>query len=351
MIYIRADSNPEIASGHVMRCLAIAQAFQDMGQKVIFLTADDYPSKILKQANFQNIVLNSVWNDLSQEVEKVKDILSQNKNSLLFIDTYQVTRSYVESLMPYAKICYLGSKREYLGNINAVINYSTKIDYEFYSNNYDASKTKLLLGYSYAPLRKEFQNISLHFREKVQQIFLSTGNTDPYNLLEKLISLLLSTKETKNINLNVIVGSMFKNRDKLYLQYENINNIHLYENVQDMGSLMQNMDLAISANGTTVWELAAAGVPVISFAMVKEQEPNAVQMGKLGLVNYCGNTYQNESECMTKILDKTKMYCSDYEARKNLVYQARKVIDGKGSLRIASQIGKLLDGSGDIFEH
>ena len=345
MIYFRVDSNSQIGSGHVMRSIALAQAFRKVGHEIVFLTADDNPILMLRDKNFRCVVLDSVWNDLSREIDKVRDILRRDARSILIIDTYQITREYVEALTPYSLVCYLGSKQEYLGNIDAVINYSTSINHEFYERNYGAQNTRLILGFRYAPLREEFQDIPLRINEQVQRVLINTGSTDPIGWTEQLLPLLLTMEEMSGIELHVIVGSMFKNRDELHRIYDPVANVRLHENVSNMAVLMREMDLALSANGTTVWELAAVGVPTISFSMVPEQETNAIHMGRLRLVDYCGAAYPDINRCLTEVLSRTKKYVADYEARKNLIVKAREIIDGKGAFRIEAEVVKMLEES------
>ena len=159
MFFIRVDSNQTISGGHIMRCLAIAKALIINGKDVTFLIADDNPVEVLKQNRVSYVILNSDWQDLMSDLEQTIKVLSQENDPYLLIDTYCITKEYVEGLKAYAKVGYLGSKSEYLGNLDFLINYSSYIDYNYYKNNY-FNGTKLLLGISYAPLRDEFQNQS-----------------------------------------------------------------------------------------------------------------------------------------------------------------------------------------------
>ena len=133
MVYIRADSNPMISGGHIMRCLAIADALAARNIKVCFLIADENSTPVLDDYGFPYINLESNWNDLLTDVDQVKAILIQERESILLIDSYQVTREYVEELKPFAKVVYLGSKMEYIGKLDMLINYSADIDYGFYN--------------------------------------------------------------------------------------------------------------------------------------------------------------------------------------------------------------------------
>lgn len=341
MVFFRADSNKQIASGHIMRCISIAQAFMDAGEEVTFLIADENPVLMLERAEMKYYTLHSVWNQLMGEVENVKSLLQSYDNPLLVIDTYQVSKGYVESLLPYARICYLGSKPEYLGNLQALVNYSTDIDYEFYSSNY-GSTTKLLLGAAYAPLRKEFLDVE-HKENLVGRcrILLTTGNTDQHQYVEKIMCEIAASPLFQQLEINVVVGGMFDNKEKLHSLYDSVENVHLHENVKSMSSLMGENDLAVSANGTTVYELAAACVPAITFSMVEEQIKSARKLNELGVVDYCGEIYQNERQCIDSILKKIEKYVSSPEERKELATKANSIVDGRGCERIANILLKL----------
>lgn len=341
MILFRADSNKHIASGHVMRCISIAQAFKDAGDEVAFLIADDNPVQMLDRAGMRYHNLHSVWNQLMGEVETMKSLLRSYDKPLLIIDTYQVSRGYVEALLPYAKICYLGSKPEYLGELQALINYSTDIDYNFYTVNYGYT-TKLLLGASYAPLRKEF--LQVERKESIDgrcRILLTTGNTDQRQYVERIMSAIGSSPLFHHLVINVVVGSMFENKEELHTLYDNIENVRLHENVKSMSSLMGESDLAVSANGTTVYELAAARVPTISFSMVEEQVKSARKLNELGVVDYCSEIYQDERKCIDSILKKIDKYASSPEARNALATKANSIVDGRGCERITNILLKL----------
>lgn len=336
MVFFRADSNKQIASGHIMRCISIAQAFMDAGEDVTFLIADENPVQMLERAEMKYYTLHSVWNQLMGEVEKVKSLLQSYDNPLLVIDTYQVSRGYVEALLPYAKICYLGSKPAYLGRLQALVNYSTDIDYNFYKTNYD-STTKLLLGAAYAPLRKEFLQVE-HKENKDGKcrVLLTTGNTDQRQYVERIMGAIVTSPLFQLLEINVVVGGMFDNKEKLHSLYDNVENVHLHENVKSMSSLMGVCDLAVSANGTTVYELAAARVPAITFSMVEEQIKSARKLNELGVVDYCGEIYQDERHCIDSIIKKIEKYASNPEARITLASKANSIVDGRGCERIAS---------------
>ena len=337
MIFFRADSNKQIASGHIMRCLSIAQAFLDAGEDVEFLVADENPIPMLERVGVKYTILHTTWNNLMEEIVIVKGILQKEKNPLLFIDTYQVTRQYTEALLPYACICYLGSKQEYLGPIQVLINYSTDIDYSFYNNNYPDS-TKLLLGASYAPLRKEFLEVKHEPSKNGKcRVLLTTGNTDARNCVGKILSKFRQAKAS-SLEIHVVVGGMFDTKALLHQLYDGDPMVVLHENVKSMSDLMAISDLAISANGTTVYELAAAQVPVVSFSMVEEQIKSARKLSELGVVEYCGEIYNDTEKVVSTIVNVVLKLAGSDEDRFRLNQKAHSVIDGRGCKRIVEEL-------------
>lgn len=338
MYFFRADANIQIASGHIMRCIAIAQKLIEVGGNVKFLIADKYPIGMLDEYGIDYTVLYSQWDDLMSEVPLMVEILKEEKDALLIIDTYSVSKEYIESILPFAKVCYIGSKQEYLGELNALINYSSDIDFELYRKNYGRNTT-MMLGVSYAPLRKEFIEISHLEKDKEKfHILLTTGNSDRELYIPSILQGLVNSPYFNKVVVEVIVGNMFNNKKSLNAQYGNLHNIHLYENVKSISSLMQKCHLAISANGTTVYELAAAKIPMITFAMVEEQFKSAKKLSEIGAVDYCGEIYKDRIKVIESIIEKTNSYVCNPTQLHVMADRANQMIDGHGCDRIVNTL-------------
>ncbi len=336
MVFFRADSNSVIAGGHIMRCLTIAAALKKAGEKVRFLTADDGSSSVLESYDMEYTVLNSDWKDLTTETDKVITLLKAEDRPVLVIDTYSVSKEYVTLLKPYCKTVYLGSKPGYLGPLDLLINYSADIDRVKYSELYP--ETKLLLGLSYAPIREEFQTACVKHREHIKRILITTGNTDKINMTGNILKRLLPLTEGLGIEANVVIGRMFDSKDELHSRYDGEKNVILHENVQSMSELMKACDIAVSANGTTVYELSAAGIAAVTFALVPEQINSAEALSALGAVDYCGEAFQNDDECAERIARRLLYYTEDPEKMNELAQRAHQLIEGNGCRRITDAV-------------
>ena len=134
------------------------------------------------------------------------------------------------------------------------------------------------------------------------------------------------------------VKAMFNNKELLHVKYDDNSNVKLYENVSSMSTIMRNCDLAISANGTTIYELSAMAIPTISFAMVEEQVKSAEGLDALRVIDYCGTSYTDVNKCVKAIIDKALYYIENYDNRIRLAQNAHNLIDGNGCQKIIDEL-------------
>ena len=338
LVFIRVDANDRMAIGHLMRCCALARAFSRQGKAPVFLTVSDLVEEKAATEGFPCVRLAGDWSDLLKEVDELRRLLSARYNPLLIVDTYSITKDYVEILAPFARVCYLGSKNEFLGPLSAIINYSAEIDEGFYRRHYGDSGTKLLLGLDFAPLREEFERSHVVERVGPPSVLITTGGTDPHHMAMRVVEAALMEKALEELSFHVVIGALSSDAGTLRRRYGDSGRVVLHEDVASMGSLMADCDIAVSANGTTVYELAAVGVPAITFAMVDEQISSARKFDELGFVHYCGEANKGVGECVGRIVSALKLYGADPEARRNLAAAAHAAIDGKGCSRIVAAL-------------
>ena len=317
MIAIRVDANREIATGHVMRCMSIAGKLCDLGQKPVFITADNSVTDLILSNGYMAICLNTVWNDMDSEIDNILKIIKNNDINTLFVDSYYVTKKYLKSLSGVTKIFYIDDLNMFEYPVDTVINYNiyaNKFDYE---NKYKmlGMNTKFLLGCHYVPLRKEFENISYRVRRVVKNILITTGGTDNYNIAGRLLKILVRQEWTKMVKIHVVEGIYNINKDFLDKLSKQHNNIVLYRNVQNISRLMLNCDIAVSAGGFTLYELCRCGVPTISISFVDNQLDNVKQFDKEEVIIYAGDVREDLKIVLKKVVSNIEVLLSDCEVR------------------------------------
>lgn len=335
MIYIRVDANEIIATGHMMRCMSVAGALQDTGKDVCFLLADEKGEEILKQSRFHYIVLHSNWNKLENELPVLRKILSDSHAEAILIDSYFVTERYMRILKEYVKVAYIDDLNAFHYPCDVLINYSVYAEDfsypEFYKNS------KLLLGCQYVPLRKEFANIYYtETSEKVQNVLILTGGSDAFHFALKFSKEIIrqEQKEKSQICYHIICGRYNEDINRLQQLKKEFKNLQIYTYVENIAEIMQRMDLAISAGGSTLYELCACGIPTITYTMADNQIMNVKKFAEINLMNYSGDIRKNNYDYGNLFRQLVEL-SSDVIKRKQMAAHMRKLVDGNGAKRIA----------------
>lgn len=341
MIGIRVDANKEIATGHVMRCLSIATGMKNAGIKAVFITADETTKQIVSSHGFEAICLNSQWNNLEGEIERLISAIQEYNINKLLIDNYFVTEQYLKQLATYIKVIYIDDLNSFRYPVSMVINYNIFHRIFPYSKMYRGTGTELLLGCDYAPLREEFRALTPEHRETVRNVLITTGGTDQYNVAAKLLNKITAEKMFKDIAFHVVVGKLNTNLDCLEELSSKENFVVLHKNVQAMSELMLGCEIAITAGGSTMYELCACGAPAICFSFADNQLYGVKGFEKEGLMAYAGDIREDEEKCITNLISYIEQYISNPQARKELAINMREKVDGNGVLRIVDAIMKL----------
>lgn len=329
MIAIRVDMNNQIATGHLMRCLSISEALRLQNEEVVFIISDEQPVELLRQKNFRYIVLNTKWNDMESEVKVLTKIINDENIDKLLIDSYQVTYKYLNEISNITKTIYIDDLGKFEYPVDTVIcyaNYWKKLGYDL--NN---TKTKYFLGTKYVPLRKEFWNMkNKHISDNVENVLIMTGGSDPYNIAELM---LCGIDRSKYKKIDVICGRYNANYNDLVVRYRNESNVSIHRNVSNMEDYMTNADIAISAGGTTLYELCACGTPAISYTFADNQMGNAIQFDEEGMILYAGDFRKDDAvDSIRSLLEDMK---NDYELRQHYSVRMKQFVDGKGAGRLA----------------
>ncbi len=337
MIAFRVDANSKIGTGHAMRCLSIAQALRKEKKEVVFITADLEGKQFFENNGFGVYVLNSKWDELDSETDIIIQWICENKCDILIIDSYYVTYDYLKSLSNQVKTVYLDDLFLFKYPVDMVINYNFSNQYKDFSNRYD-KKSKLLLGPSYAPLREQFSNVNYEVRKEVKNILITTGGTDQYNITGELLEKHFIKDKYKTIHFHVISGIYNNNYNQLKAYSDKFENVSLYNNIKEMASLMKACDLAISAGGTTLYELCACGLSTICFTFVDNQVEGAEYLDKGHVIMLAGDVRNKLEKVLKNIENYVDNSIRDIGIRRYYSKNMKAIVDGDGSARIANSI-------------
>lgn len=330
MLYIRVDMNDRIATGHMMRCLAIADAAAAQGENTTFILADDQAVELIKQRGHSSVVLDSQWDNMVGELPALHKVIEEYSIKRLLIDSYQITEEYLEELREYLEIFYIDDINAFHYPVDALICYANYWKKFQYRENY--KDIKCYLGPRYMPLQKTFFGCEKKYiKPKVQRLLLLSGGTDPYDVLKRILERMDLGKYQR---IDVICGVYYHKYLTLCQAYAEYENVMIYRGVHNMDHYMKKADLAVSAGGTTLYELCAVGTPAISYAIADNQLENVRKFEEDDLIAYAGDI--RKDNVVERIIDYLELYDLDQKARQERSLKMQKLVDGKGALRIAN---------------
>lgn len=352
MLYIRADGNTEIGMGHVMRCLSIAEAVAETdGQpKPVFITADEGCCHLITARGFQSIVLNTDYRDMISELPQLAKLLDK-ENDIILVDSYQVSEEYYAALGQLAKVACLEDMGEpypvdLLINYNIygpqlAANYRKPSGDDRECTSHDKYPRQVLLGAEYMPLRKAFQKPSAYaVKDKVTDVTITTGGSDPCFAAASLMDAFLydSNLSNQKIHWHVISGPFNSFAQQLKSRYQTCDNVTIHENVKDMRSLLLKSDVVLSATGSTIYEVSSLGVPMIVFYFAKNQRQGAEALEQMTDIINAGCFATDADAVTARAVEAMKKCVSQKDYRSLLHEQEKRLIDGKGALRIARHL-------------
>lgn len=338
-LIIRTDASAIIGLGHAMRCLALAQAIQDERKEAIFVLATRAPNleSRLKAEGMQVVHLEAKAGSV-QDARETSALARSLSCQWLVLDGYHFQGEYQRMIkdtgLSLLFIDDYSHAEHYYADL--VFNQNVYAHEKLYQNR--ESYTKLLLGTRYALLRREFLQRPRWIREipsRAKRILVTLGGADPDNVTLKIIQALQEV-EVAGLEAIVVLGGSNRHYQELLAVLEKSEaSVELRRNVINMPELMAWADVAVTAGGTTVWELAFMGVPSLVLILAENQRLTAETLGGMEVVINLGwHTYVT----VDKIRDEVTLLCSCYEKRSEMSQKAGVLVDGKGSSRVLDNL-------------
>ena len=136
-------------------------------------------------------------------------------------------------------------------------------------------------------------------------------------------------------DINVICGNYNLGEAELRDRYKDDPRVHIFSHVTDIWRLYEQADIAISAGGSTLYELASMGVPTITYSFADNQIPNVTYFDRYGLMPCAGDVRKgNVPTGVCRSLE--EMAGQDH--RSDISKRLQELVDGKGAARLASLI-------------
>ncbi len=345
--FFRADGNEKIGAGHLMRCLTIADALAEaLGgrEKICFLTSDERSRALVSEKGFHGVSLGTDCTRMEEELPRLKEFFRKEEvfreegclqpeaaQRRILADSYFVTDLYLSALKEFGQVWLLDDTAERSFPADAVINYNLYASPERYEELYAHTATRYYVGGSYVPVRPQFLEGAYELREQVQDVMITTGGGDSRNIALQVLKAIWR----EGLHYHVVVGGFSPHIQEWKNLEKTCPRIHVHVNVSDMAGLMRKCDLAVTAGGSTVYELAAAGVPFLCFSYAENQELLTEFIGKEKIGAFAGSCHKEPDGTLYKLAKLFDLLCGDPVKRLSYSRTAKQLIDGKGAYRIS----------------
>jgi len=319
---IRVSNNINVGRGHFERCLSISY---HIGYKIYWFL--DYKSEFFeKKIHTKDEIFYEKKND---KIDKLLECLSEKNINVALIDSYSIAKKDISNLAKIIPVCIFQDKIEFI-NVQMIICPHPINIKKKYGNI-------ILNGPKFAPIAKKFLKKKENYNFDSLTILVSMGAYDSSGVTLNVIEAINNFSIKDKFNLKTIIilakGSSIINKVKLLIK--KYRKFELIIDPKDMVNIYNLSDIAIGAPGLSHLERLYMGLPTILIA-----QNNIHELLVDGWVNL-GCAIKSENK-INLIEQKLADIINNKKIKNKLIYNGIKVVDGKGSLRIANSILKLV---------
>lgn len=335
-LILRADAGAQIGSGHVMRCLALGQAWQDLGGDVIFAACElpQHLASRLEQEQFRVERLPAEFGSTA-DADLTGRLAQSEGTGTVVVDGYHFTDEFNRQLQQ------AGCRVTVVDDMGRPTPADVILNHNLYASGSDyhglLDHTSILVGCRFALLRREFRThcTSVPPGTNVTKILVTCGGSDPSQATEKILTSLHHLAGAK-IEVVAVAGSTNNRIAELRSLAENSPlDIRIEHDCRDMATLIRWADIAVAAAGSTCWEMACLGLPVIAVITAENQVRVAHSIEENGLGWNAEWINQDASSNITRIINRVK---NDPSLLINASHNGPRLIDGQGALRVAQAL-------------
>ncbi|HWR83509.1 MAG TPA: UDP-2,4-diacetamido-2,4,6-trideoxy-beta-L-altropyranose hydrolase [Candidatus Deferrimicrobium sp.] len=355
---IRTDSSLTIGSGHLMRCLTLAETVRAVGAEVSFICRE-LPGNLCDLVQQRGFNLHRLrykpdsehicgingtyaqWLGVpsATDAQETAAILAQQDHvDWLIVDHYALDevwesrmRSFAANMMVIDDLANRAHNCDLLLDQNLFVHASSRY------RSLVPEKCRRLLGPSYALLRDEFLQARARLANrdgKVRRMHLFFGGMDAGNQTGRVIDALRSINRD-DIEIDIVVGAGNRHGEALRTDCRDLPQVTLHYHVSNMAELMSKSDLAIGAGGTSTWERCCLGLPSAIVAVAENQVGIGQQAEQAGFAEYLGRgnevTVERWCATLTRLLDEPALL-------KAMGRKAARLVDGLGVTRVVESM-------------
>ncbi len=290
-IIFRVDASVQIGSGHLMRCLTLAEAVRERGAQTYFICRERAGSLIplLGQREMPVRVLTPSQIPPVEDAKQTVEALNGNEPDWLVVDHYDLGIDWENQLRPHVgRLLVIDdlARRHHECDVLLDQNYSEEDERRY--AEFVAPTCKVLAGPRYALLRKEFRVMREQLGPRAHRlnrimVFFTAGN-DQGETLKAMRGIELFGKAEM---VDVVVGQANPDNVEIRARCAELR-WEFHCQVDYMPKLIARADVVIGAGGSSNWERCALGVPALVAILADNQAPVVHALARAGVIRSLG---------------------------------------------------------------
>jgi UDP-2,4-diacetamido-2,4,6-trideoxy-beta-L-altropyranose hydrolase len=291
-VVFRTDASLQIGTGHVMRCLTLADALAAKGAQCEFICRE-HPGHLIAHIRGKGYTVHSLpmgseadanlahskWLGATQaqDAQACVPIVARLQPDWLVVDHYALDASWESVLAPQCRqVLVIDDLADRPHTCKLLLDQNfgrTAGDYRPLVPN----DCTLLCGSSYALLRPEFvalrpYSLQRRAQPQLKQLLITMGGVDKDNITSQVLIALHNCPLPHDCEITVVMGATAPWLDKVQQQAQTMAwPTTVRVGVTNMAQLMADSDLAIGAAGATSWERCCLGLPTIILVLAENQ--------------------------------------------------------------------------------
>ncbi len=347
-LLIRADAGPLVGTGHVMRMIALGQAWSRLHGDVA-MACGDLPAGLIRQIEEEGIRLYQIGNSRcdASDARDTCEIAEAFEPDWIVLDGPKFDDSYqrVLSRRPSKLLVLDDFGHATHQHADLVLNQNIFADTSLYGDQ--VGGPEYLTGADFTLIRDEFASDSNNTPRRIfsqaKRILISFAGADEENRTLRTLQLLSDLQQSKLV-VDCVTGYRYPHSASL-VKFKQTANLHLriHRNHDRVGTLMQHVDLAITDGGSTCYELASCGVPTIVVAVDEQQRLMAASLDHSGAMisihqpSEAARSNQDNSTDQ-RLQQSLRQLIGDRELRAQMSELGMRLVDGCGAGRIARRM-------------
>ena len=349
-VVFRADASSQMATGHLMRCLTLAELLSERDARVRFVCRrhPGHLIDLLRDRGYQVGELHvpatiasgedyASWVGVSQadDVQQTVDALAGERPDWLVVDHYGLDAEWEDAMRPHVeRILVIDDLANRRHHCDALVDQNFSDEGAHRYAGLVTETCQMLVGPRYALLRPEYaaHHRAMRARDgQIKRILIFFGGSDPYDLTGMALTAIVQAN-LQDVNVDIVAGANYAHSRELARNAGRRPRTRLHAKLPHLADLMFDADLVLGAGGATSLERLCVAAPSLVVSIAENQRHTCEALSRSGLIRYLGHI---GSVSVADMAEALRQLSHDPARMRAMSESCRPFVNGMGGSRIA----------------